>query len=149
MYNSLLFSFAHSFINSISVSARKHFLFSLNKHVWNLCDVPGASQSAGAIKMNKSDHCSGGDSQQRGDENVTQASRLRAVMEGCYPGCNATWGSHKSYTVMGIQLISEGGVAVYQLEKVWSTRWSSGIEAHGVCWGTSSGKPLLYSLFPI
>ena len=143
MYNSFLFSFAHSFTNSISVLSRKHFLFSLNNQAWNLSDVPGTSQSVGVITMSKSDRFSGG------EENLTPPSRVPAVMEGCYPGCHATWGSHKSYTVVGTQGISEGGVAVYQSEKVWSTRWSSGIGAHGMCWGTSSGNPLLHHLFPI
>ena len=44
----------------------------------------------------------------------------------------------------------EGWAAVHHL-KVWNMRWSLRIGAHGVCWETSSGKPVFYSegTFPL
>ena len=61
---------------------------------------------------------------------------------------NATWVLHKSLTVDGIELISEGWIVVYQFGKAWFLGEPQGIGAHSVCKVRSSEKPLFYSPFP-
>ena len=61
---------------------------------------------------------------------------------------NATWVLHKSLTVDGIELISEGWMAVYQFGKAWFLGEPQGIGAHSVCKVRSSEKPLFDSPFP-